>query len=70
MFASAKTLIDPDLSAQKDTENTFGVIANLGADGLIIWGSSEDTNTEQKCKDLLQYVRETLGPTIKRIKRL
>ena len=57
-----------NLSAQKDTENTFNTIVNLGADGLIIWGSSEDTNTEQKCKDLLQYVRTVLGPAIKRIK--
>ncbi|KYM96002.1 Hyaluronidase, partial [Cyphomyrmex costatus] len=52
---------------QKDTENTFNTIANLGANGLIIWGSSEDTNTEQKCKDLLQYVTKILGPAIKRI---
>ncbi|XP_012060118.1 PREDICTED: hyaluronidase-like [Atta cephalotes] len=54
--------------SEKDTENTFNTIVNLGADGLIIWGSSEDTNTEQKCKDLLQYVRTVLGPAIKRIK--
>ncbi|XP_024877571.1 hyaluronidase-like [Temnothorax curvispinosus] len=56
--------------SKKDTENAFSTIASLGADGLIIWGSSEDTDTEQKCKDLLRYVKETLGPTIKRIKRL
>ncbi|XP_012527752.2 hyaluronidase [Monomorium pharaonis] len=56
--------------SKKDTENAFSMIASLGADGLIIWGSSEDTNTEQKCKDLQRYVRETLGPAIKRIKGL
>ncbi|XP_011161185.1 hyaluronidase [Solenopsis invicta] len=55
--------------SKKDTENAFNTIANLGANGLVIWGSSEDTNTEQKCKDLLQYVRETLGPTIRQLKR-
>lgn len=55
---------------KKDTENAFDTIASLGANGLIIWGSSEDTNTEQKCKDLLQYVRDTLGPAIRQIKRL
>ncbi|XP_012218282.1 hyaluronidase-like [Linepithema humile] len=53
---------------KKDAENTINTISNLGADGLIIWGSSEDTDTEQKCKDLQQYVREILGPAIKRIK--
>ncbi|KAL6259874.1 hypothetical protein P5V15_009784 [Pogonomyrmex californicus] len=54
--------------SEKDTENAFNTIFNLGADGLIIWGSSEDTDTEQKCKDLLRYVKETLAPMIKRLK--
>jgi len=52
---------------QKDTENTIDTIANLGADGLIVWGSSEDTNTEQKCKDLQRHVREILGPAMRRL---
>ncbi|KAL0123122.1 hypothetical protein PUN28_007629 [Cardiocondyla obscurior] len=56
--------------SKKDTENAFNTIASLGTDGLIIWGSSEDTNTEQKCKNLLKYANETLGPEIRRIKRL
>lgn len=67
-FCIIRDIDSEDLPVQKDTENALSTIANL-ADGLIIWGSSEDTNTEQKCKDLLQYVRETLGPAIKQIKR-
>lgn len=53
-------------SVQKDTESTINTIA-VGADGLIIWGSSEDTDTEQKCKDLQRHVSEILGPAIKRL---
>lgn len=52
-------------SAQKDTLNTIKTIANLGADGLVIWGSSEDANTEQRCADLRRYVTDVLGPTVK-----
>ncbi|XP_050450182.1 hyaluronidase-like isoform X1 [Cataglyphis hispanica] len=54
---------------KEDTKNTINIIANLGADGIIIWGSSEDTNSEEKCKDLQQYVKDVLGPAIKRIKQ-
>lgn len=52
--------------SKKDTESTINTIA-VGADGLIIWGSSEDTDTEQKCKDLQRHVSEILGPAIKRL---
>lgn len=62
-------LIPIYLFAQEDTKNTINTVANLGADGVIIWGSSEDTNSEEKCKDLQQYVKDVLGPAIKRIKQ-
>lgn len=55
--------------SKEDTENTINTIASLGANGMIIWGSSEDTNTEEKCKNLQQYVKDVLGPAIKRIKQ-
>lgn len=34
--------------------------------GFIIWGSSNDVNTVEKCEKLLKYTTEVLGPTIAR----
>lgn len=53
------------VSLQKDVKYTIKTIAQVGADGMIIWGSSEDTNTEWKCKDLHAYVTDVLGPAVK-----
>lgn len=58
-----------NLFVQKDTENMVNTIASIGANGMIIWGSSEDVNTERKCKNLQQYVKSILGPALKRIKQ-
>ena len=33
-----------------------------GADGIILWGSSNDLKTEQQCKNLKNYLENTLGP--------
>ncbi|XP_011148612.1 hyaluronidase-like [Harpegnathos saltator] len=55
------------LLSEKDTMNTIEMIANHGADGAIIWGSSNDVNTQRKCEDLLQYMKDVLGPTVKRL---
>ncbi|XP_035696340.1 hyaluronidase-1-like [Branchiostoma floridae] len=47
-----------------DLMNTIGQTANLGADGIVIWGSDQDTKTKEKCLRLQSYLRTTLGPFI------
>ncbi|XP_026668165.1 hyaluronidase-like [Ceratina calcarata] len=52
-----------------DLEATLRKISDLGADGLIIWGSSNDINTKQKCLQFREYLNNDLGPVVDRIKR-
>ncbi|XP_066297469.1 hyaluronidase-1-like [Branchiostoma lanceolatum] len=47
-----------------DLSNTIGQTANLGADGIVIWGSYLDTKTKEKCLKLQSYLQTTLGPYI------
>lgn len=39
-----------------------------GANGLVIWGSSNDVNTRQKCVNFETYLKNTLGPAVVKIK--
>nr|ACZ37402.1 venom hyaluronidase [Eumenes pomiformis] len=48
--------------SEKDVKNTFREILYNGGDGIIIWGSSADVNSESKCKRLRKYLIEMLGP--------
>ncbi|KOC68535.1 Hyaluronidase, partial [Habropoda laboriosa] len=52
-----------------DLEATLRKISDLGADGLIIWGSSNDINTKQKCLQFREYLNNDLGPIVDRIRR-
>ncbi|XP_052563295.1 hyaluronidase Tab y 2.0101-like [Culex pipiens pallens] len=36
----------------------------LGSDGVILWGSSYDLDTEEECKDFKSYMDNTLGPIL------
>ncbi|XP_078696460.1 hyaluronidase-1-like [Branchiostoma floridae x Branchiostoma belcheri] len=47
-----------------DLIHTIGQTANLGADGIVIWGSDLDTKTKEKCLKLQSYLQTTLGPFI------
>lgn len=58
-----------DFSVQDDLEATLRKIMDLGADGLILWGSSDDINTKQKCVEFKEYVNNELGPIVDRIRR-
>lgn len=49
---------------QEDLRISLGVVREFHAGGAIIWGSSNDTNSQQKCKALEHYVNTVLGPTI------
>lgn len=57
---------DTDLS-RADLEATLRKITDLGADGFIIWGSSDDINTKAKCLQFREYLNNELGPAVKRI---
>ncbi|XP_015438973.1 PREDICTED: hyaluronidase-like [Dufourea novaeangliae] len=47
-----------------DLEATLRKILDLGADGLIIWGSSNDINTKEKCLRFREYLNNDLGPIV------
>lgn len=52
---------------QNDLINSFIVPKKEGAAGVIIWGASNDVNTEQKCRALNEYVETILGPTAQQV---
>lgn len=47
---------------QTDTVAIFRAIKEGGADGIILWGASEDVSSRNKCAMFRQYVLDTLGP--------
>ncbi|KAJ8686578.1 hypothetical protein QAD02_022372 [Eretmocerus hayati] len=52
-----------------DLTSTISEIAKRGANGVIIWGSSNDVDSESKCYSFHEYFMQTLGPTLKRLQR-
>ncbi|XP_050548743.1 hyaluronidase-like [Daktulosphaira vitifoliae] len=48
-----------------DLMNSLMIPKKNGASGVIIWGASNDVNSEKKCKAMMNYLTNTLGPTIK-----
>ena len=52
-----------------DLEATLRKIWDLGADGLVIWGSSNDINSKQKCLQFREYVNNDLGPAVNRVRQ-
>uniref|UniRef100_A0ABD2VTE1 Hyaluronidase n=1 Tax=Trichogramma kaykai TaxID=54128 RepID=A0ABD2VTE1_9HYME len=61
----------PSLSVflQRELVGTIMEISRRGADGMILWGSSADLDTEAKCNDFRDYLHEVLGPTLLRVQR-
>ncbi len=53
--------------SQNDLVNSLIIPRKEGAAGVIIWGSSNDVNTEQKCAALDDYVRNILGPSVRHV---
>jgi hypothetical protein len=49
---------------QEDLRNTLVVVHEFHGRGAVIWGSSNDTNSRQKCGALEHYLKTVLGPTI------
>lgn len=50
--------------------NGFKEMVKRGADGHIIWGSSNDFNTHEKCKKFQTYLKDILGPAVSEAKQL
>ncbi|KAK0095127.1 hypothetical protein PV326_009152 [Microctonus aethiopoides] len=49
---------------KEDVINGFKAMINHNADGTIIWGSSQDVNSRQKCEEFINYLHNILGPAV------
>uniref|UniRef100_A0A2A4JXM0 Hyaluronidase n=1 Tax=Heliothis virescens TaxID=7102 RepID=A0A2A4JXM0_HELVI len=49
---------------ESDLDTAFSTFYKSNASGFIIWGSSNDVNTVEKCKTLKTYVTDVLGPAV------
>lgn len=54
------------LPFQTDLSTVLETLYKSDASGFIIWGSSNDVNTVDKCRKLLKYTTDVLGPAITR----
>lgn len=52
---------------QNDLINSLVIPKKEGSAGIIIWGASNDVNTEKKCKALQNYIHSVLGPATKHV---
>lgn len=53
-----------------DVHDSFRAMATNGASGHIIWGSSNDFKTKQKCIEFHDYLINILGPAVLEVKKL
>lgn len=51
----------------EDLDETFQKIFDLGADGIIIWGSSWDLHNKPQCEYFEQYLDNVLGPAVRKL---
>ncbi|XP_055598238.1 hyaluronidase Tab y 2.0101-like [Uranotaenia lowii] len=54
---------------ESDWINTLNAMKQLGSDGVILWGSSYDLNTREKCFEFKNYMDNTLGPILVSLQR-
>lgn len=45
--------------------NAIQEMINEGSEGVILWGSSGDLNTREKCEDFASYLKSTLEPVVR-----
>ncbi|KPJ20484.1 Hyaluronidase [Papilio machaon] len=55
---------DAGFMTEQDLDTVLKTLYKSEASGFIIWGSSNDVNTVNKCNKLQEYVNKTLGPAI------
>nr|ATU82477.1 venom hyaluronidase [Lethocerus distinctifemur] len=56
-----------ELISKTDMLNNLLVPKKHGANGVIIWGSSEDVNTKEKCEQLHKFFENCIVPAMKRV---
>ncbi|XP_035697569.1 hyaluronidase-1-like isoform X1 [Branchiostoma floridae] len=49
---------------KRDMMHTMGQAADMGADGIVIWGDYKNGGTKEACLELQSYLRTMLGPYI------
>ncbi|CAH1796279.1 unnamed protein product [Owenia fusiformis] len=67
VYARYRFANDQSFYKKDDLEASIGEIFNMGANCVILWGSSENVKTASKCKELEVYLNSTLGPYVKSI---
>ena len=55
------------ISFQADLINSFGLAADQGIDGIIVWGNNYQHRNEETCVMIQEYVDTTLGPYVQKI---
>lgn len=52
---------------QDDLKSSLQIPKREGADGVVIWGASNDLNTKEKCLSVQDYVNRILGPMVQKV---
>nr|WJJ70397.1 venom protein U-MPTX.13-30 [Megalopyge opercularis] len=55
---------DGDYFSQDDLETAIKTMYDSNASGVIIWGSSKDIDSEEKCIKLHKYLKDIMGPIL------
>nr|QTY40918.1 venom polypeptide precursor [Doratifera vulnerans] len=58
--------LDGGFLSEHDMNMSLKTLYDANVDGIIIWGSSADVNTADKCLELQDYLEQILGPAIAR----
>ncbi|XP_066995025.2 hyaluronidase B [Anabrus simplex] len=53
--------------SHEDIFNSINIPKQLQLNGVMIWGSSNDLNTKEKCQNLQKYVDTVLGPVVRNV---
>lgn len=54
--------------SESDWISALAAMKSTGSDGIILWGSSFDLNSRQKCSDFKTYLETTLGPVLSNLR--
>jgi hyaluronoglucosaminidase len=52
---------------QEDLGNSLAIVHEYNAGAVVLWGSSNDTNSRERCIALKHYLNSVLGPSIKEL---
>lgn len=54
---------------QVDLINSIGQVADLGVEGIILWGDNYSQNNKTSCQTTKMYVDKMLGPYVTAVKK-